>query len=195
MSGFDLLFIGLVLVSLAMLAVVITAVLTGRFKKAACLCMGYVGCLALYMGVVVVVSLASPQRVLGLGQERRFDDWCIAVDDATRSGPSTQRTYTVTLRITNRARRVSQQENGVSVYVIDEKGQRFDAVPDPCAVPFNVRLEPGQSVATVRTFKASAASGRLGLVVWRDGLNRLPGIFIISDDSSLLHKPTITRLP
>jgi hypothetical protein len=178
-----------------MLAVVITAVLAGHFKKAARLCMGYVGCLALYVGAVVVVSLVSPQRVVGLGQERRFDDWCITVDDATPSGPSTQRVYTVTLRITNRARRVSQQENGVSVYVIDEKGWRFDAVPDPCALPINVRLEPGQSVTAVRTFETSTASGRLGLVVGRDGLSRLPGMFIISDDSSLLHKPTITRLP
>jgi hypothetical protein len=194
MSPFDLLFILVVLASLATLAVVTAAVLAGRFRKAALVCAGYLGGLVLYLGVVVGVALASPQRTLALGEDQRFDDWCIAVDDVVRSGSPGQENYTVTVRLSNRARRVSQREKGVVVYLIDDKGRRFDAAPDPCAVPLDVRLEPGQSVTTPRTFEVSGASGRLALVVGRDGLSRFPGLFIISDDSSLLHKPRILPL-
>jgi hypothetical protein len=195
MGLFDLLFLLLVLASLAALIAVIGRAVRGRFRTAALLYAGYFGGLALYLGIVVAVSVTSPQRVLALGEDLRSDDWCIAVDEATRSGSPARQICTVTLRLSSRARGVAQRENGVVVYLVDEKGRRFDAAADPCAVPFNVLLQPGQSVTTTRTFEVSGASGALAAVVGREGLNRLPGLFIIADDSSLLHKPTIVRLP
>lgn len=195
MTIFDLLFILIVFASAAMLAVVIAAALRGRFSRAAKLLAALGICLALYLSVIVVVSLASPPRVMALGEDRCFDDWCVAVEDIARSESPKGTEFTVTLRLSNRARRVAQRENGIVVAVLDEKGRRFESAADPAAAPFNVLLQPGQSVSTTRTFDVSGSSGPLNLVVEHAGFSRFPGLFIIGDDSSLLHKPTIVRLP
>lgn len=195
MTIFDLLFIVVVLGSVATLVVVVASALRGRLRQAIKLLAMYGVCLAFYLGTIVVVSLASPQRVLALGQNRCFDDWCIAVDDIARSESPPRARYTVTLRVSSRARRVAQRENGVVVYMIDEKGRRFESAADPSATPLNVMLQPGQSIITPRTFDVSGASGQLILVVEHEGWRRFPGMFIIGDDSSLFHKPTIVRIP
>jgi hypothetical protein len=195
MTIFDLLFIIVILASVAIVTAVAANVLRDRLRQAVKLLAVYGFCLAFYLGVVLIVSLASPQRVLGFGENRCFDDWCIAVDDIARSESSTRVVYTVTLRVSSRAQRVPQRENGVVVYLRDEKGRRFDSAADPSAAPFNVLLQPGQSVTTTRIFKVSDASSQLALVLGREGLSNLPGIFIIGDDSSLFHKPTIVRPP
>ena len=195
MTIFDLFFIVIVLASVATLAAVVASALRGRSRQAVKLSAILGVCLTLYLGVVVVVSLASPPRVLALGEDRCFDDWCIAIDDADRSEAPSRVEYTVTLRVSNRARRVSQRENGVVVYMMDERGRRFEAMADPSATPFNILLQPGQSITTPGTFDVSGASGQLSLVVAHEGITRFPGLFIIGDDSSMFHKPTIMRLP
>jgi hypothetical protein len=55
-------------------------------------------------------------------------------------------------------------------------------------------LQPGQAVTTIRRFNVSRGSGKLGVVVAREGSNSIPGRFIIGDDSSLFHKPTIVHI-
>ena len=195
MTIFDFFFIVIVFASLAMLAVVILIALRGRLRQAVKLLAMIGVCLALYLGVIVVVSLASPPRVMALGEDRCFDDWCLAVDDIARSESPTRTGYTVTLRVSNRARRAPQRENGIVVAMLDEKGRRFEAAANLEDAPFNVLLQPGQSVTTTRIFDVSGSSGPLYLVVEHAGFSRFPGLFIIGDDSGLLHKPTIVRLP
>ena len=118
MTIFDFFFIVIVFASLAMLAVVILIALRGRLRQAVKLLAMIGVCLALYLGVIVVVSLASPPRVMALGEDRCFDDWCLAVDDIARSESPTRTEYTVTLRVSNRARRAPQRENGIVVAML-----------------------------------------------------------------------------
>lgn len=195
MTIFDLLFIVIVLASVATLAAVVASALRGHLRPAAELLAVCSVCLAFYLGVIIVVSLASPQRVLALGEDQCFDDWCIAVDDASRSEAPSRAEYVVTLRVSNRARRIAQRENGVVVYMLDEKGRRFESAANPSAAPLNLLLQPGESVTMPRTFEVSGASGQLMLVVGHEGSTRFPGLFIIGDDSSLFHKPTIVHVP
>ena len=195
MTIFDLLFIVIVVASLALLAVVIAAALRGRGRQAVRLLAALGVCLALYLGVIALVALASPPRVMALGQDRCFDDWCVAVEDIARVELLKGTELTVTLRVSNRARRAPQRENGVVVAVLDEEGQRFEAAAPREEAPFSVLLQPGEAVTVTRTFDVSGASGRLNLVVEHAGFSRFPGMFIIGDDSSLLHKPTIVHLP
>ena len=61
---------------------------------------------AIYMLVVLTVSVATPRRHYRLGDTQCFDDWCIAVTSATRATPTT---VTVGLRLSSRAKRVSHQ--------------------------------------------------------------------------------------
>jgi len=195
MTIFDLFFILIFFASVAMLAVVVVTALRGRGRQAVTRLAALGVCLALYLGVIALVSLASPPRVLALRQDRCFDDWCVAVENAARSPSPKGTALTVTLRVSNRARRVSQRENGVVVAVLDEKGRRFEAAAPREETPFNVLLQPGESVTTTRTFDVSGASGQLSLAVEHAGFSRFPGMFIIGDDSSLFHKPTIVHLP
>jgi hypothetical protein len=195
MTIFDLLFLVIALATVVILFVSAFIILRGHPGQAVKLLLTYGIGLAIYMGVVGVVSLVSPQRILALGENRCFDDWCISVDNIARSDSPMGKVYSLTLRMSSRARRVSQRENGVVVYIMDEGGRRFEAITDPAEVPFNSLLQPGQTVTTIRTFEVPAASAQLVLIVGHEGSTRFPGMFIIGDDSSLFHKPAIVRLP
>ena len=192
---FDTLFIVVVLASVVTVLTVLINLVRGHRQQAARLLAKYGVCLATYLAVVILVSLVSPQRVLGLGENRCSDDWCIAIEDIARSTSPSGAEYVVTFRMSSRALRAPQRENGVVVYLVDEKGRRYGPAEDPAAVPFNVLLQPGEAVTTIRRFSVSNGSGKLGVVVSREGSNSIPGRFIIGDDTSLFHKPPIVRVP
>jgi len=195
MTLFDLVFLFVVLATLITLVIVVASVLLGRPRLAAKVLALYGVCLVIYLGIIILVSLTTPQRVLNWGENRCFDDWCIAVDDIARSESAMKVAYRVALRLSSRARRVAQRENGLVVYLEDEQGRRFEPVPDPAAKPFNILLQPGQSVTTTRVFEVPSAASQHKLIVAHEGFNSFPGIIIIGDDSSLFHKPMIVRLP
>jgi hypothetical protein len=69
------------------------------------------------------------------------------------------------------------------------------ATADPAAHPFNVLLEPSQSLTTQRVFVASGPSAPLAIAIAHEGGARFPGVFILGDDSSIAHPPTLVRLP
>ena len=195
MTVFDLLFIGIFLTTLVLLGLAALNFLRRRPGQALRLLGAITGGLIIYLGVVVLVSLTSPSRVLSLGEKRCFDDWCISVEDIDRAEKPGGITYTVSLQISNRAQRISQRELGMTVYMLDEAGRHFEASADPAEVPFNSLLQPGQTLALARSFELSGTVGQPVLVVGHDASSWFPGMFIIGDDASLLHKPTIVRLP
>lgn len=191
----DLLFVALVLASAGVLLIAGFSLMRGRFRRALSLLGGLALGLTLYVGLIVAVSLLASPRELAFGENRCFDDWCIAVEDVSRTSSATGATYTATLRLSNRARRVSQRENGIVVFLQDASGWRFSAAADPAAAPFSILLEPGQSLTTRRVFEVSNASMPLFLAIAHEGGARFPGVFIIGDDSSIAHPPTLVRLP
>jgi hypothetical protein len=191
----DLLFVALVLASAGVLLIAGFSLMRGRFRRALSLLGGLALGLTLYVGLIVAVSLLASPRELAFGENRCFDDWCIAVEDVSRTSSATGATYTATLRLSNRARRVSQRENGIVVFLQDASGWRFSAAADPAAAPFSILLEPGQSLTTRRVFEVSNASMPLFLAIAHEGDARFPGTFIIGDDSSIAHPPTLVRLP
>jgi hypothetical protein len=191
MTIFDLLFIVVFLASVVTLLYAAIAAVRGRRAQSLATLRHYAICFVVYMAIVLAVAVASPQRVFQIGDKRCFDDWCIAVIAADRSADS----MTVTLRLSNEARRVGQRELGLQVYVTDAQGRRFASSPDPSAIPLDVRLEPGQSVETKRHFPVAQDAKDLGLIVIHEGSFCFPGCLIIGDDSNPLHKPTIVRLP
>jgi hypothetical protein len=192
MTPFDLLFIALVLVSLGTL---ITAAVTAlrRQGSRALRILGRLGiCAAAYVGVVIVVALLAPQRVLNVGDPWCFDDWCLSVENVNRTAAPAEVTYDVSLRLFSRARRVSQRAMGAWVYAIDGRGNRYAPEPAPSSVPLDILLQPGESVRTSRVFKVPAGVGELGLITGHgpSGIST----FIIGDQGSLFHKRTFIRL-
>jgi hypothetical protein len=192
MTIFDLAFLVVALGTVAALAMSVLAALGGRHRRAARILGGLAVFLAAYLGLVVVVSLASPPRVLEMKEPQCSDDWCIAVDHVEQSSTGASRSYVVTLRVFSRARGRPQRERGVGVVLVDGQGRRFLPVDDPPAVPLDVRLAPGESVLATRRFTLPPDAHDLGLVVTRP---RFPGVFIVADAQSLLHEPTVVRLP
>lgn len=192
---FELLFIVVVLGSVAALGVAVVQAFRGRPRRSIVLVTMVCLCLAIYIGIVILVSLVSPQRMLGIGDARCSDDWCIAVVAVTRSPVPGGMEYSIAFRLSSRARGVPQRENGVVVYLVDGTGGRYLAEPDPGAVPFNVTLQPGQAVTANRRFRVLGEKDILGVVVGREGSNAIPGRFTIGDDGSLFRRPPIVRIP
>jgi hypothetical protein len=145
-----------------------------------------------YLGIVILVSLASPRRVLSIGDDQCWDDWCIAVIKVRRKPVEDCQEYEVPLRLSSRARRRAQRERGVQVYLMDDRGRCYDAVHDADAVPFDVLLQPQEKVNTKRVFNLPADARDSVLVVSHEGW--FPGLFIIGDSESLFHKRTVVRL-
>ena len=191
MTIFDLLFLFLLLVSVLTLATAGVQAIRGQRAAASAILKRFTVCFVLYMAVVFAVALLKPQRVFAIGEKHCFDDWCIAVASAQRDGARLD----VALEISSDAKRVTQRENGVIIYLIDASGRRFDAMPAPSAPPLDATLAPGQAIETARAFAVPADVRGLGLVVAHAGSFCFPGCFIIGDNANPLAKRTIVKLP
>jgi hypothetical protein len=189
MGLFDLLFIVAFLATIGTLLSAIVLAIRRQRRRALVLLFRWCVCAAVYLSAVVLASVFWPRTVLQPGDDRCFDDWCIGVESAIRQPGS----YVVNLRLSSRARRASQRENGVVVYLADREGRRYNPVPVDSAVRLNVLLEPGQSVAAPRIFEVPGDARELGLVITHQGGFPI-GWFIIGDET-WFHKPTLVRLP
>jgi hypothetical protein len=187
---FDLIFIGVFLTTVTILLATAVAAVRGNHQRA--LLRGLGGLIGVYLAVVIAVSIVSPRRSIPLKEPQCFDDWRVSVDRVDRTAAGMDVSYAVTLGLSSRARARAQRENGVSVYVVDDQGRRFEPREDPQDVPFNVLLHPGESVNATRRFLLPADARGPGLVIAHE---RFPGIFIIGDDQSLFHKPSVIRFP
>ncbi len=170
----------------------------------------WIGLASLYTAVVGVVALVSPQRAFRRGESRCFDDWCVAVQDvvsAPELGPAERparplgRFLVVTLRLSNRGLG-PQRAGSAAVRILDAAGRRWevskagqrawDDAHGPSA-PLTDRIPGGGSYATTRVFDVPVAARGLGLAI-EHPVGFSPAWFVIGDDDSLLHKPTVLLL-
>ncbi len=141
----------------------------------------------LYFAIIITVSLTAPRRTSHLGDTQCFDDWCIAATSAARS--DSPRSYVIGLRISSRARLISQRERNIVVYLTDATNQRFNPVSNSSDVPLNSLLQPGQSVDLTRTFLIPPTAKQVNLVITHGGFPI--GWFIIGYDSWFRKAPLI----
>jgi hypothetical protein len=192
MTIFEPLFLLLLLATVFTLVATAIQMMRGRRARALALLRRLGICTAIYMGIVTMVSAASSRRVFHVGDQRCFDDWCITVADARRSFSHSTLAYDVTLRLSSRARRVPQRENGTVVYLTDARGRRFDPVAQASEVPLNTLLQPGESAMAKRRFELPADAREVGLVYAHEGGFPI-GWFIIGENP-WFHGPDIVRL-
>ncbi len=193
MSLFDLLFLGLLLAGVISLFAAVWLALRKRFGPAGRILRRLLLFAGAYMAVVVLVSLVAPRRYLKANATQCFDDWCVGVTEFRRVPEGGVVAYRVDLRLSSRARRVSQRENNVVVYLTDQQGRRYDPVAGTSATPINVRLQPRESLVTSRSFRVPAEAKVLGLVITHEGGFPI-GWFIIGYDT-WFRKPAVVRLP
>jgi hypothetical protein len=186
---FDLLFIVLFLMGVAVLVSALVTALRGHaaaaLRRLRTLALATLG----YMAIVAVTSLVTPRAIVGVGEDQCSDDWCIAVADAKSLSDST---VAVTFQLTSRARRVTQRERYVVAYLQDAAGRRYDAGPAADQPPFDIALAPGASVSTKRVFRVSRSAGGLGVVVTREGDVPFPRCCIVG--TGIFHKDPIVPL-
>jgi hypothetical protein len=195
MSIFDLLFLLMVFASLVMLAAAALLAVRGKFKHSLRTLSGLGICLAVYLATGLAVSFLKPQRVIAVGDAWCFDDWCLTVETVRQTPASSQVAYDVGLRISSRARGVAQRANGAWIYLIDKQGQRYSPDPDLSQVPLDIRLRPGESIVTSRTFQIPAGVQELGLITGHGGHYCGPmDILIIGQSGCLFQKPTMIRI-
>jgi hypothetical protein len=205
MTIFDLLFIVLVL-STVVLGIRFIWLLAGKKREQAFgLAKKYATALGIYLTIVMISGIATPRRVLQPGERQCFDDWCIALQQAT---PTTtigaESAYgvfqTVVLEVSSRARRVQQAAPDAKVFLRDGDGHEYDVSKRGQAAwerdhgpakPLGSRLDAQTSFTTVRVFDVPATAKDLVLRVSHGGW---PGWFIIGENGSLFHKGTVIRL-
>jgi hypothetical protein len=192
MSLFDLAFLGLSLAGVSSLLAAGWLALRKQFGPAGRVLRRLLMCAGVYMAVVVSVSLVSPRRYLTADATQCFDDWCVGIADFRRVSEAGGVAYRVGLRLTSRARRVSQRENNVVVYLTDQRGIRYDPEADPSATPTHVLLQPGESALASRSFLVPAEAKNVGLVVTHEGGFPI-GWFIIGYDT-WFRKPAVVQL-
>jgi len=189
MTIFEPLFLLLVLAAAIVVIRAAVVALRGRRADARRALLRLALTAAIYMLVVLTVSVATPRRSYRVGDTQCFDDWCIAVTNATRATPTT---VTVGLRLSSRAKRVSQRELGTVVYLTDSAGHRYAPVADAGATPLDALLQPGQAVAAQRTFVVPSEARGLSLVYTHEG--GFPIAFFIIGENEWAHGPPLVHL-
>ena len=145
-----------------------------------------------YVAILLLTALGTQPRVYHIGEAQCFDDWCITVVDARPARQADSVAWTVTLRVSSRARRITQRENYAAVYLTDARHRRFDPVRDDSAIPLDTRLGPGESVGAIRRFVLPADAAEVGLAFTHNGGFPI-GAFIITENV-WFHGPAIVRL-
>ncbi|MGD0403480.1 MAG: hypothetical protein ABSB66_09795 [Candidatus Acidiferrales bacterium] len=169
MTIFDLIFILLFFVMLGSLLWAAACAVRGQFSRAGRILIRIAACAALYMAIVIVASAILPRRTVNLRETQCFDDYCATVDSFRRIPQSVAVEYSVDLRLSNRARRGSEREKNLVMYLIDARGRRYDPEGDKSSAPYTVLLAPQESAVVTRSYLLPNDAGEVGAVVTHEG--------------------------
>jgi hypothetical protein len=153
------------------------------------------GVWVVYLGALLTVSLAQPQRVVAMGQEQCYDEICFAVTGAQVVPGFPIRDQDQLVRVSIRVRNKghsAQSEGLIRAYLVDGQGRRWQESTGVSGVRLTAPITGGASVVSEPIFQVPKDSTDLELVFTRG--NRQPGILVIGDSDSLLHRRTVVRL-
>jgi len=198
-SGLGAVVVALFVIAGAALTLMVAAVELAqknyRFTaKALGVCIAWV---AAYPIVLVSVSLLSPQTTVKVGDSYCADIWCIGIDQVNTTRRGEEIVYKLDAHIFSDANAVkTSAKKEISLYLVDDRGRRFPLVSDPSAIPFDVTLNPHQSISTALTSVTTADVRQLFLVIDATmATNRYPWLMLyFGSDFSLLHKPPRLRV-
>jgi hypothetical protein len=154
-----------------------------------------IGVWAVYLCMLVGVSLVQRQRVVAIGEPQCFDEMCFTVTGVEevpgfliRDG---RRLVRVTVRVTNKGKK-AQSEGLIWAYLVDAQGRWWEESAGVNGVRLTARVTGGESVVSKPVFKVAGDATGLGLVFTHG--RRQPGVLVIGDSDSLLHKKTVVDL-
>ena len=154
-----------------------------------------VGIWMVYLCVVMGVSLRQRQRVVAMGEPQCFDEMCFRVTGVEevpgfliRDG---RRLLRVSVEVRNKSRR-AQSERLIRAYLLDAQGRRWEMSSGVNGVELTARVAGGDSVVSEPVFKVAADASGLGLVLTHGRWQ--PGVLVIGDSDSWLHRRTVVAL-
>jgi hypothetical protein len=149
-----------------------------------------------YVIALVTVSLVQRQRVVAMGQEQCFDEMCFAVVGVeevpgflVRDG---SRLVRVSVRVSNGGLGRAQSERLMQAYLLDAQGRRWEESEGVSGVRLTARVPAGDTVVSEPVFKVAGDATGLELVLthgWKQ-----PGVLVIGDSDSCLHRRTVVKL-
>lgn len=151
--------------------------------------------IASYVGLVVVVSLLTPQKIVSMGDSYCWDLWCVEIQSvsAAPSGPNSL--YTAQVRIftdSNHVQNVPVDWAKQVLCIRDERGHYFPILPNLSLAGADVALEPGQSIRSSLAFLTPADAGKLYL---SSHIAAPPWVRLsFASDLNPFHRPTILRI-
>jgi hypothetical protein len=153
------------------------------------------GVWAVYLCMVMGVSLGQRQRVVAVGEPQCFDEMCFAVIRVEevpgfliRDG---RRLLRVSVQVRNRGRK-AQSDGLIRAYLVDGQRRRWERSPGVNGVQLTARVAGGDSVVSEPVFKVAADASGLGLVLTHGRWQ--PGVLVLGDTDSLLHRKTVVGL-
>jgi hypothetical protein len=154
-----------------------------------------IGVWVVYLCVLIGVSLGHGQRVVAMGEPQCFGEMCFRVTRVEevpgfliRDG---RRLLRVSVQVTNQGRK-AQRDELIRAYVVDGQGRRWEMSPGVNGVELTARVAGGGSVMSEPLFKVAADASGLGLVLTHGRWQ--PGLLVIGDSDSLLHRKTVVAL-
>jgi hypothetical protein len=177
-----------VLASIATFITIAIFCLRGEFRRARQAAVRWSICAAAYATILVLTAMTSHTSTLKTGAPYCDDDMCMSVDKVSKTPEQSGTKYRLAVHLFSKANHGPRSAKGASVYLVDERNRRFLPAPDPSATPFNVDIEPGQSINTSLIFHVPSDAHTLALAAAMDHL-QYASFMIGSGD--LLHNPRL----
>ncbi|HEY4321007.1 MAG TPA: hypothetical protein VGM77_07455 [Gemmatimonadales bacterium] len=157
--------------------------------------------IAVYLAVLLGVSIVSPARLLPLGEPQCADEWCIAVTGSARTatidGTAARGTFDiVTVRVSNRGLGRRQREVDVYAYLMDAAGHTYQVSPAGEAALQHTGIsgdsltdfvDAGRSIERHLVFDVPVDVTDLRLI--KATHHWTPAQLVIGDGQSIAHRP------
>jgi hypothetical protein len=157
--------------------------------------MWIIGVWVVYMGVLLTVSLAQPQRIVAMGQEQCYDEMCFIVTKVERVSefPASDQDHLmrVSIQIRNKGHK-PQNEERIQAYLLDAQGRRWLESTGVSGVRLTATVAGGASVRSEPIFRVAQDATDLQLVFTHG--REQPRVLMIGDSDSLLHRRTVVKL-
>lgn len=178
-----------ILASIATLILAMCLASNGEARRAKRIFLGW-GIAACFYLTALLVTAMWPHSVpvLKTGVPYCDDDWCMSFEGISKISTQAGASYRLNLRLFSLAHRTPQSARGAWVCLTDDQNHRYPPVDDPSVPPFDVQLDPGQSVATSLTFDLPADTKRL---FFAGGMKSISYASFIIGNPDLLHKPRL----
>jgi hypothetical protein len=199
------------------LSVSVVFALERKFRSAAKVAGVTLGAMMAWVVVVTLISFATPQTIVKLGDSYCADIRCLGIDRVQTEARGSETVYKLDVRLFSDANTVKVTFGGVSFLLLDERGRRFPMTPttdSPEATPYDTYLDPGQTIKTTLTFTVASDAKQLFLIDTprtvlegakpSTGGKKAPAwapyvviwfyVASLGNDSSPLHKPTMLRV-